>query len=138
MRPPESSFGDSIEPDALSGIISPAQPESRPILIYVHADWCADCPDFEKRLAQPNVQTALVRFKKFHYNATAASAWPALAALGIESVPALIVIEAAPRKPGAGGSGSDAAHSPRGARRVLAAYSRIPESVLQSFLEAEP
>lgn len=126
MRPPESRFGDVLEPEELSRMLAGAAPRSVPVLIYVHADWCADCPDFESRMREPDLEKSFQRFAKYHYNATSAAAWPPLAALGIESVPALIAIEYADGR----------AQAP--VRRVLAAYSRIPVSALKSFLETKP
>jgi thiol:disulfide interchange protein len=125
MRPPSTAFGESISPQMLSEIaedrvFSGAQ---YPAVVYIHADWCADCPAMEARLKEPDAASSLKRFHSFQLDATSSSVWPALTSMGIESVPALIVLEK---------------RDARIHRRTLAAYSRMPAAALLSFLDFKP
>ena len=127
MRPPASSFGESISLEAFQKMaepeISSVETGSYPAIVYIHADWCADCTDMEARLKEPDAARSLKRFRKYQLDATSASVWPALTHIGIESVPALIVLEE---------------YQGHVRRRPLAAYSRMPAAALLSFLDFVP
>lgn len=127
MRPPATGFGRSISMEEFlrmeSGSLFSAESASDPAIVYVHADWCADCTAMEARLKEPDAARSLARFQKYQLDATSASVWPDLARLGIESVPSLIVLEK---------------HQARVHRRSLAAYSRMPSAALLSFLDFAP
>lgn len=125
MRPPETRFGEELSPGALSNLLHPlpgSEPSSEnsvPSVIYIHAEWCADCTAFEARLRKSDAESALKRFRRYQFDATAASVWPFLASAGIESVPAMFILE---------GKQS----------RALAAYSRMPSEALIGFLDGMP
>lgn len=126
MRPPASRFGEDLSLEAFERLARPAAAPGgmssahfAPAVVYVHAEWCADCAAFEARLRKPDAASALKRFHRYQFDATSESVWPFLVGAGIQSVPALFIVDGT-------------------RRRALASYSRMPAEALLGFLDGRP
>ncbi len=81
-------------PQAVSQTRALGLREQRPVLYYLHADWCHICPDFESYvLGSPFLSEDLAPFYKVRLNVSDTHRWEEYIqhTFGVSGVPALIV-----------------------------------------------